>query len=58
MENLKEIENAPGLYRIQKMKFLYRLGYNENNCAYMINLDTRKTKVKYFNKEGEDKKNG
>ena len=45
MEKLKEIENAPGLYKIEKVKFLYRLGYNEN-CVFMINLDTNEYKMK------------
>lgn len=38
MENLKEIENAPGLYKIEKVKTLYYLGYSED-YVYMINLD-------------------
>ena len=45
MENLKEIENVPGLYRIEKIKFLYYLGYNRDS-VYMINLDTGKFKIK------------
>lgn len=47
MVNLTEIENTPGLYKIEKMKFLYRIGYNEN-CAFMINLDTGENKIKFF----------
>lgn len=45
MENLKEIENAPGLYKIEKVKLLYYLGYNEN-YAYMINLDNGNSKMR------------
>lgn len=45
MENLKEIENAPGLYKIEKVKFLYYLGWNQD-YVYMINLDNGKHKMK------------
>lgn len=38
---LVEIENASGLYKVEKMKVMYLLGYGEK-IAYMINLDTNK----------------
>ena len=39
MNNLQEIENASGLYKIDKMKVMYYLGYGEK-IVYMVNLDT------------------
>ena len=39
MNNLQEIQNSSGLYKIEKVKQLYYLGYGEN-IVYMINLDS------------------
>lgn len=41
MNNLQEIENASGLYKIDKIKVMYYLGYGEK-IVYMVNLDTNK----------------
>lgn len=41
MNNLQEIENASGLYKIDKIKVMYYLGYGEE-IVYMVNLDTNK----------------
>lgn len=42
MDNLKEIQNSNGLYKIEKVKMMYYLGYGEN-LVYMINLDNMKS---------------
>lgn len=42
MNNLQEIGNSNGLYKIEKVKQLYYLGYGEN-IVYMINLDNLKS---------------
>lgn len=39
--DLKEIQGTNGLFKIEKVKLMYYLGYGEN-IAYMINLDTMK----------------
>lgn len=46
--NLVEIENASGLYKVDKMKVMYLLGYGER-IAYMVNLDTNKATWKEIN---------
>lgn len=45
MDNIQEIENEKGLYKISKVKVMYLLGYGEK-IVYMINLDTMKGRYK------------
>lgn len=41
MKDLKEIQGANGLFKLEKVKVMYLLGYGEK-IVYMINLDTMK----------------
>lgn len=41
MDKIVEVEGLNGLYKVEKVKMLYLLGYGEK-IAYMINLDTNK----------------
>ena len=45
MDNLQEIQNSSGFYKIEKVKQLYYLGYGEN-IVYMINLDSMESVYK------------
>lgn len=46
---ITDIDGESGLFKVEKVKFLYLIGYTEN-YEYMINLDTGKAVV---NKEGD-----
>lgn len=45
MDNLQEIEGENGLYKINKVKVMYLLGWNWQG-VYMINLRNYKVKFK------------
>ena len=45
MDKIVEVEGLNGLYKVEKVKMLYLLGYGEK-IAYITNLDTRKTRIK------------
>lgn len=45
MDNLHEIEGENGLFRIEKVKVMYLLGWNSLG-VYMLNLVNNKVKFK------------
>lgn len=45
MDNLQEIEGENGLYKIEKVKVMYLLGWNSLG-VYMLNLKNNKIKFK------------
>ena len=45
MDKIVEVEGLNGLYKVEKVKMLYLLGYGEK-IVYITNLDTRKTRIK------------
>lgn len=48
MNNLQEIEGENGLFKIEKVKVMYYLGYNSLG-VYMINLRNNKVKFRRIN---------
>lgn len=40
---VQEIYGEKGLYKIEKVKIMYYLGWN-SNCIYMVDLDNKKIK--------------
>lgn len=49
MDNLQEIEGENGLFKIEKVKVMYYLGYNSLG-VYMINLRNNKISFRSDNK--------
>lgn len=45
MDKIVEVEGLNGLYKVEKVKMLYLLGYGEK-IVYITNLDTNKTRIK------------
>lgn len=45
MDDLKEVQGVNGLYKVEKVKQLWYLGYGER-IAYIINLDTKVVRYK------------
>jgi hypothetical protein len=41
LDKIEEIEGESGLYKVEKVKVTYFIGYGEK-IGYMINLDTNK----------------
>ena len=45
MDNLQEIEGENGLFKLEKVKVMYQLGWSEQG-VYMLNLKNNKIKFK------------
>lgn len=45
MDNLQEIEGENGLFKVSKVKVMYRIGWNSLG-VYMLNLRNNKIKFK------------
>ena len=52
MDKIVEVEGLNGLYKVEKVKMLYLLGYGEK-IVYITNLDTNKTRIKEIKQMGK-----